>query len=220
METNSVKVNVLIADDHKIVRDGLRTMLDRYPEIEVIAESEDGRAAVKLARNLSPDIVIIDIAMPDLNGVEATRQIVDENPGIKVIALSMHSDKRYISEMFKAGAVAFLQKDCAFEELVTAIRMAIKNETYLSPSISGVVIDDFIRQPISTESSVFSVLSNREREVLQLLTEGKNAKEIAAFLHVSIKTVEAHRAKVMSKLGIRSIAELTKYAIREGITSL
>jgi DNA-binding NarL/FixJ family response regulator len=215
-----VSLKVLIADDHKIIRDGLRSLLSGYPEIQLVAEAEDGRETVELVKELSPQVVVMDIAMPDLNGIEATRQIVAEHPGIKVIALSMHSDKRFVSEMFKAGASAYLLKDCAFEELVTAIRSVIANKNYLSPAISGIVIEDFIRHRAGPDSTVFSVLSNREREVLQLLAEGRNTKEIAAHLDVSIKTVEAHRIKIMSKLGINSIAELTKYAIREGLTSL
>jgi DNA-binding NarL/FixJ family response regulator len=211
---------VLIVDDHKIVRDGLRTMLSKYPEIEVVAEAEDGRTAVELVNKLSPNIVIMDIAMPDLNGIEATRQIIAQKPDVKVIALSMHSDKRYISSMFKAGASGFLQKHCAFEEMMNAIRTVNENNTYMSPGISSAVVEDFIRHPEKSESSVFSVLSNREREVLQLLAEGQNTKEIAGDLNVSVKTVEAHRAKIMSKLGIHSVAELTKYAVREGLTSL
>lgn len=211
---------ILIADDHKIVRDGLRTMLSRYPEIEVIAEAEDGRSTVQLVKQLSPNIVIMDIAMPDLNGIEAARQIIEERPDVKVIALSMHSDRRYISAMFKAGASAFLQKHCAFQEMINAIHAVNEGKTYLSPTISGTVVEAFIRHPEKSESSVFSVLSSREREVLQLLAEGQNTKEIAGNLNVSIKTVEAHRVKIMSKLGIHSVAELTKYAIREGLTSL
>jgi DNA-binding NarL/FixJ family response regulator len=213
-------LKVLIADDHKIVRDGLRTMLSKYPEIEVVDEAENGRTTVELVKKLSPNIVIMDIAMPDLNGIEATRQIIAEKPEVKVIALSMHSDRRYISSMFKAGASGFLQKHCAFEEMMNAIKTVIENKTYLSPGISSTVVEDFIRHPEKSESSVFSMLSNREREVLQLLAEGRNTKEIAGNLNVSIKTVEAHRVKIMSKLGIHSVAELTKYAIREGLTSL
>lgn len=216
-----MKIRVIIADDHKIVRDGLRSMLSRYPEIDVVAEAENGRETVDMVKKHSPEVVIMDIAMPDLNGIEATRQISFEHPEVKVIALSMHSDRRFVSEIFKAGASAYLLKDCAFEELITAIRSVNSNMTYLSPSISGIVVDDFIRHPGEKgEPSVFSVLSNREREVLQLLSEGRNTKEIAAYLSVSIKTIEAHRNKIMTKLGIHSIAELTKYAIREGLTSL
>ncbi|HDO36565.1 MAG TPA: response regulator transcription factor, partial [Nitrospirae bacterium] len=171
-------------------------------------------------KEMSPDIVIMDIAMTDLNGIEATRKIMDERPEVKVIALSMHSDRRFVAEMLKVGASAYLLKDCAFEELITAIHAVMDDKTYLSPAISGIVVEDFIRHPVKHGSSVYSILSNREREVLQLLTEGKNTKELAAHLNVSIKTVEAHRIKIMNKLGIYSVAELTKYAIREGLTSL
>ncbi|GBE35372.1 oxygen regulatory protein NreC [bacterium BMS3Bbin06] len=215
-----MKVKLILSDDHKIVRDGLRSMLARYQEIEVIAEAEDGRTTVELVKEMSPDIVIMDIAMTDLNGIEATRKIMDERPEVKVIALSMHSDRRFVAEMLKVGASAYLLKDCAFEELITAIHAVMDDKTYLSPAISGIVVEDFIRHPVKQGSSVYSILSNREREVLQLLTEGKNTKELAAHLDVSIKTVEAHRIKIMNKLGIYSVAELTKYAIREGLTSL
>lgn len=215
-----MEISVLLADDHKIVRDGLQTLIEKQPDIKVIGVAEDGRAAVHLAKKLHPQIVIIDIAMPDLNGIEATRQILDEYPKVKVIALSMHSDKRFVSEMLKAGASAYLLKDCAFEELVTAIRTVIANKTYLSPGIAGVVIDSYIRHAASGDSSVYTVLSDREREVLQLLAEGKTTKEIASFLNVSIKTIETHRINIMTKLDIHSVAELTKYAIREGLTSL
>ncbi|MBA4373014.1 MAG: DNA-binding response regulator [Thermodesulfovibrio sp.] len=213
-------IRVILADDHKIVRDGLRTLLQKYPEIEVIGEAEDGRSTVELTRELSPDVVIMDIAMPDMNGIEATRRITGEKPGVKVVALSMHSDKRFVSEMLKAGASAYLLKHSAFEELVTAIMTVRENRMYLSPAVTGVVVDSYVRQNGKPESSVFSVLSDREREVLQLLAEGKNTKEIASSLNLSGKTVEAHRMNIMSKLNMHSIAELTKYAIREGLTSL
>jgi DNA-binding NarL/FixJ family response regulator len=213
-------MKVLLADDHKIVRDGLRNLLEKHADIMVAGEAEDGREALQLARKLSPDVIIMDIAMPDLNGIEATRQIVAEFPGIKVVALSMHSDKRFVSEMLKAGASAYLLKDCAFEELITAIRTIMKGKIYLSPGIAGVVIEDYIRKDSKAESTVFSLLSDREREVLQLMAEGKTTKEVAAHLNLSIKTIETHRTNIMTKLNIHSIAELTKYAIREGLTSL
>jgi DNA-binding NarL/FixJ family response regulator len=198
----------------------LRNLLEKHADIMVAGEAEDGREALQLARKLSPDVIIMDIAMPDLNGIEATRQIVAEFPGIKVVALSMHSDKRFVSEMLKAGASAYLLKDCAFEELITAIRTIMKGKIYLSPGIAGVVIEDYIRKDSKAESTVFSLLSDREREVLQLMAEGKTTKEVAAHLNLSIKTIETHRTNIMTKLNIHSIAELTKYAIREGLTSL
>lgn len=213
-------IRVILADDHKIVRDGLRTLLQKYPDIEVIGEAEDGRATVELTKQLSPDVVIMDIAMPDMNGIEATRRITEEKPAVRVVALSMHSDKRFVSEMLKAGASAYLLKHSAFEELVTAIMTVRENRMYLSPAVTGVVVDSYIKQSGTPEKSVFSVLSDREREVLQLLAEGKNTKEIASSLNLSGKTVEAHRMNIMSKLNMHSIAELTKYAIREGLTSL
>ncbi|NJD56689.1 MAG: response regulator transcription factor [Nitrospirae bacterium] len=213
-------IKVLLADDHKIVRDGLRTLLEKNPDIVVAGEAEDGREALQMAQKLLPDVVVMDIAMPDLNGIEATRQILADRSAVRIVALSMHSDKRFVSEMLKAGASAYLLKDCAFEELITAIRTVMKGKIYLSPGIAGVVIGEYIRKDAKADSSVFSLLSDREREVLQLMAEGKTTKEVAAYLHVSVKTVETHRTNIMTKLDIHSIAELTKYAIREGLTSL
>ncbi|MDA8077421.1 MAG: response regulator transcription factor [Nitrospiraceae bacterium] len=213
-------MKVLLADDHKIVRDGLRTLLAHNADVQVVGEAENGRTTVQLAQKLTPDIIIMDVAMPDLNGIEATRQILVELPGVKVIAVSMHSDRRFVSEMLKAGASAYLSKDYAFDELEVAIRAVTAGKIYLSPDISGVVVENYVRQTPKTESSAFSLLSDREREVLQLLAEGKTAKEIAEHIHVSIKTVETHRMNIMTKLDIHRLAELTKYAIREGLTPL
>lgn len=217
MNTN---VRILIADDHKIVRDGLRALLDKQEGMEVIAEAENGRKAVRFARELSPDIVIIDIGMPDLNGIDATRQIIAGSDSIKIIALSMHSDKRFVAQMFKAGASAYLLKDCAFEELAQAVSVVLAGQIYLSPEITGPVVEDYVRHLTTTDSSGFAVLTPREREVLQLLAEGESTREVADQLHVSIKTIETHRQQIMNKLKARSLADLTKYAIREGLTSL
>jgi DNA-binding NarL/FixJ family response regulator len=215
-----MKIRVLLADDHKIVRNGLRTLLESQPDLEVVGEAEDGRTTVQMARKLLPDIVIMDIAMPDLNGIEATREITRNLPKVRVITLSMHSEKRFVGEMLKAGACGYLLKDCAFEELITAIRSVYHHKTYLSPMIGDLIVNHFVRTAERTEPTVFYQLSQREREVLQLLAEGKTTKEIGDQLCVSIKTVETHRSHIMSKLDLRSVAELTKYAIREGITSL
>lgn len=215
-----MSINVFLADDHKFIRDGLRALLEKHQAIKVVGEAEDGRTAVRMVRELEPDIVILDVAMPDLNGIEAARQIIAEHPDIKIIALSMHSDRRFVSEMLKAGASAYLSKDYVFDELESVIRTVVANKIYLSPDISGVVVENYVRQTLKSEPSVFSVLSDREREVLQLLAEGKTAKEIADEIHVSIKTVETHRTNIMNKLDIHRLAELTKYAIREGLTSL
>jgi DNA-binding NarL/FixJ family response regulator len=210
----------MLADDHKITRQGLRSLLEKQQDMEVVAEAENGRIAVRLAGEIAPDVVIMDLTMPDLNGVEATRQIVADSPDVKVIALSMHSDSLFVTEMLKSGAAGYLLKDCAFEELAKAIRIVLEDKIYLSPSISGVVVEDYIHRLAQTDFAGFEVLSDREREVLQLMAEGHSTKQIATKLHISVKTVETHRRQIMSKLNIHTVAELTKYAIRKGLTSL
>jgi len=188
--------------------------------MEVIAEAEDGRTALRLARELKPDLIIMDIGMAELNGMEATRQIRAEAPRVKVIALSMHSDVRFVSEMLKAGASGYLLKDSAFEELARAIKVVRAGGTYLSPGISGVVIKDYVGRLGEARPEASATLTPREREVLQLVAEGHSTKEIAAKLGVSLKTVDTHRQQIMGKLGLRSVAELTKHAVREGLTEL
>jgi DNA-binding NarL/FixJ family response regulator len=217
-----MSIRILLADDHMIVRKGLKTLLEKQPAFEVIAEAGEGRTTVELAQKLSPDVVIIDIAMPDMNGIEATRRIIEKVPTVKVIALSMHSDRRFVGEMLKAGASGYLLKECAFEELANAIRAVVANRTYLSPEIAESVIQDYahILSKSKKDLSVFSILTNREREVLQLMAEGNTTREIASLLGISVKTVETYRRLIMDKLNIYSIAELTKYAIREGLTTL
>ncbi|MHC4497518.1 MAG: response regulator [Planctomycetota bacterium] len=215
-----MSIRILLADDHKITRQGLRSLLDNQPDIEVVAEAEEGRAAVRLMRELAPNVVIMDVSMPDLNGMEATRQIVAEFPNVKVVALSMHKDAQFVIEMLRSGASGYLLKECAFEELERAIRTVAANKTYLSPSISSVVVDDYLHRLSKADFSNSEVLTDREREVLQLLTEGKSTKQIALKLHISNKTVETHRRQIMNKLDIHTVAELTKYAIRKGLTSL
>lgn len=215
-----MSIRILLADDHKILREGLRSLLEKQHDMEVIAEAENGRTTVQLVEELLPDVVIMDIVMPDLNGVEATRQIIAKAPGVKVVALSMYSDRRFIIEMLKAGASGYLLKYCAFEELVNAIKSVVANQIYLSPKITDIVIKNFVRNLTKADFSVSSVLTKREREVLQLVAEGKTTKQIASALNVSTKTIEVYRQQIMDKLDIRSVAELTKYAIREGMTSL
>ena len=214
-----MSLRILLADDHKIMREGLRSLIEKQPGMEVIAEAENGRTTVVLSRKLKPDVVIIDIAMPDLNGIEATRQIIADSPDVKVTALSMLSDTKFVREMLSAGASGYLLKDSAFEELGKALRTVVNNQTYLSPKIASLVVKDYLGN-IAKDSSTFPVLTNREREVLQLFAEGKTTSQIASCLYVSVKTIETHRKKIMDKLGFKSIAELTKYAIREGLTSL
>jgi two-component system response regulator NreC len=215
-----MSIKILLADDHRITRQGLRSLLEKEPDMEVVAEAEEGRITVRLARELLPDVVVMDVSMPDLNGTEATRQIRAALPSVKVIALSMHSDNLFVSEMLKSGASGYLLKDCAFEELARAIHAVVEGKTYLSPSISGVVVDDYLHHLTKTESPSSKVLTDREREVLQLMAEGNSTKQIALKLHISVKTVETHRRQIMSKLNIYTIAELTKYAIRHGLTFL
>lgn len=213
-------IQIIVADDHKVMREGLRSLLEKQGDFEVVAEAEDGRTAVRLAGELEPDIIIMDVAMPDLNGIEATRQIINDSPDMKVVALSMYPDKRFVAEMLKAGASGYLLKNCAFKELVNAIRIVTDNQIYLSPRIAGVVVGDYVGQLSKKGSSAFSALTDREREVLQLLAEGKSTKQIASRLNLSTKTIDSHRQQIMKKLSIRSVAELTKYAVREGLTSL
>jgi len=213
-------IRILIADDHKIMRDGLRSLLERNEGMEVIAAAENGRSAVKLTRKLKPDVVLMDISMPILNGIEATRQITSETPDTKVLALSIHSDKQFVSQMLKVGAVGYLLKDCTIEELTHAVCAAIANKTYLSPSIANTVIKDYVSLLSSNDSSKVSVLTAREREVLQLIAEGRKTRQIASDLHVSVKTIETHRRQIMEKLNIHNVADLTKFALREGLTSL
>ena len=215
-----MSIRILLADDHKITRQGLRSLLDKQSDMEVVAEAEEGRTAVRLVRELLPDVVIMDVSMPDLNGMEAARQITREFGNVKIVALSMHSDSLFVTEMLKSGALGYLLKDCAFEELARAIRTVVAGKTYLSPSISGVVVDDYLHRLSKADFSGLDVLTSREREVLQLLAEGKSTKQIALKLHISVKTVETHRRQIMNKLDIHTVAELTKYAIRKGLTSL
>jgi DNA-binding NarL/FixJ family response regulator len=215
-----MSIRIILADDHKIVRDGLRSLIEKEDGMEIAAEVANGNTAVLLAVKLSPQVILMDIAMPDLNGIEATRQVIAAVPQCKVIALSMHADKRYVMEMLKAGASGYLLKDCAYEELIRAIHTVLANKTYLSPSVAEIVIGDYLQQLQKNDGSAFCVLTAREREILQLLAEGNSTAHIATRLHLSVKTIETHRQHIMGKLNIRSVAELTKYAIREGLTSL
>jgi two-component system response regulator NreC len=216
-----MSIRVLIADDHKIMLAGLRSLLEKQTDFEVVGEADNGRKAVQMAQEKTPDVVVMDVSMPDLNGIEATMQIVESLPKTRVIALSMHSDKRFVMGMLRAGASGYLLKDCASQELANAIVQVAGGKKYLSPEITGVVIDDFLLGGSSEEvATAASPLSPREREVLQLIAEGWSTKQIASHLYVSIKTIETHRRQIMKKLDLHAIADLTKYAIREGLTSI
>jgi DNA-binding NarL/FixJ family response regulator len=211
-------ITILIADDHKIVREAVGSLLNSQPDMEVVAEAQDGRTAVQLARQLRPNVVIMDVVLPALNGIEAARQIVRELPEVKVIALSGQSDRRSVYEMLKAGACGYVPKQCEFQELVSAIRNVVSNRMYISSQVSGIVVQGCVNRLSEQDGSPYSVLTPREREVLQLIAEGRSTKAVAKELFVSIKTVEWHRSQLMKKLGLESIAELVKYAISEGLT--
>ncbi|MCD4825896.1 MAG: response regulator transcription factor [Phycisphaerae bacterium] len=211
---------ILVVDDHEIVRKGLCELLDKQPDLQVVGEAENGRAAVQLAGELQPDVIVMDISMPDMNGMAATKQILRDMPNIRILALSMHPGQTTVSGMFQAGASGYLLKTCALEELVNAVRVVAEGKIFISPEIGDVVLQDYIARVVENQNELSSILSNREYEVLQLVAEGKASKEIASILNVTDKTIESHRSNIMKKLDLHSIAELTKYAVREGLTPL
>jgi DNA-binding NarL/FixJ family response regulator len=213
-------MNILLVDDHQMMRDGLRAVLERESDLHVTGEAADGRTAIELCATLHPDVVVMDIGMPGLNGIEATRQVTQNYPRTKVVALSMNADRRYVHAMFEAGAWGYLVKSSASEELIRAIRAVAHDEKYVSPTVAGAVLDAFVVGPKATHRDPRSDLSPREREVLQLLAEGMTSKEIASKLDLAVSTIETHRKQIMAKLELRSVAELTKFAIRSGLTTL
>lgn len=213
-------VRIIVADDHLVLRQGVCAIIERDKEMKVIAEAQDGQTAVELAEQLNPDVIIIDIGMPKMNGIEAIRGICRRAPDVKPIVLSMHSDKRFISRAITAGAKGYLVKDCASSELLHGIRAVIAGQIYLSPSITNGVLQDYVKLISMSVISTEPILTTREREILQHIVEGKQNKEIAAILGVSVKTIETHRQRLMIKLDINSIAGLTKYALNEGLISL
>lgn len=212
--------SIYIADDHKIFRDALKPLLDRQPDLHVVGEGADGLDVIRDLRTLNPDLILIDLSMPGLNGIEATRQILTNRPQTKVLVLSMHLDRRFVTEALKAGAAGYVLKESSFDELLHAIHEVRDGRMYLSPSISNQVLQEYVSRVREDEESAYSVLSSREREVLQLLAEGFSTREMAEKLSVSSKTIETHRMQIKHKLKLNSIAELTKYAIREGLTRL
>lgn len=213
-------IKVMLVDDHRIMRDGLRSLLQNEKGIEVVGEAANGREAVRMARELAPDVVVMDLTMPEMSGTEATAEILAAQPGTKVLALSMVLDRGCVVETLKAGAKGYLLKDCAAEELVGAIRTVANGAPYLCQQITSLVITEFTRDTVGEEEAVAKRLSKREREVLQLIADGVNTKEIAYRFGISVKTVEVQRSSIMKKLNLYSIAELTKFAIREGLTSI
>jgi len=215
-----MSIRILLADDHGIVRQGLRSLLEKEPDIEVVGEADDGRKALGIVRELLPDVIVMDVAMPNLNGADATRRIVREFPKVKVIALSMHSSRAFVADMLKAGASGYILKECPVDELIKAIRAVAAGDKHLSSKVTDVVVSDYVKRLSGGTESPLETLTAREREVLQLVSEGKNTKHIALKLHVSTKTIEANRRKIMEKLDAHSIAELVKIAILGGLSSL
>jgi len=217
-----VTIRVLITDDHALVRDAIRGLLEKQDDIEVVGEAADGAGALRLAAELAPDVVVIDIGMREMNGIEATRQLADLAPSAKVLAVSMHTEREFVAEMLKAGAHGYLVKDDALEDVLAAVRTVAAGGTYLSATVAGVVVGDYVRQlnEPAAEAAPDSPLTARELEVLKLIAEGCTTKEIASRLGVSVKTVETHRRQTMDKTGIYSVVGLAKYALRLGLASL
>jgi two-component system response regulator NreC len=211
---------ILLADDHQLLIDGLRPILERQPNIEVVGVAKDGLEAVDLALDRKPDLILLDISMPRLNGIDAARKIVRGLPQVKIIMLSMHADKKYIQESLRAGACGYILKESAAREVIDALVVVQKGELFFSRSVRDTVLHEYVEMIRGGEASCTPPLSPREREVLQLLAEGKSTKDMADILNVSVKTIESHRKQIMDKVGLYSIAELTKYAIREGLTQL
>jgi two-component system response regulator NreC len=214
------KIKVVVADDHTILRQGIKALLDNQEEIEVVGEAKDGREAIKAIEALSPDVILMDIAMPGLNGLEATRRIKKKFPMTKVVVLTMHTNEEYIFQILNAGADGYLVKETAFQDLISAINSVHRGEAFMSPSISKKVMTDYIQRAQGEEKVGFDTLTTREREILQLVAEGNSNKKIAAALFISPKTVETHRAHIMDKLNIHDRAGLIKYAIRKGMINL
>ena len=216
-----MSIKVLVVDDHGILRSGVKLIVDQNEDMEIVGQACDGHEGIKLARKLKPDVVLMDIGMPSLNGIDATKEILRECPEIKILALSAHRNRRFVKDMLKAGAIGYALKDTMADELIGAIRKVNAGQRYLSEKVAELVFDDYSHGgSLEFDDKSIDKLTTRERELLQLIAENKATKEIAKLLHVSVKTVEARRLSITKKLGTNGIAELTKIAIREGLTSI
>jgi two-component system, NarL family, response regulator NreC len=214
------KIRILLADDHQLMRSGLRLLIEQQADLTVVGEAADGREAVALAKSLRPDVAVMDISMPNLNGIEAAHQITQSHAELAVIVLSMHPDESYVLRALKAGAKGYLLKDSAESDLITAVRAVARGKSFFSPAVSKVLLDDYIRKlRRSGAEDAYDLLTPREREVLQLVAEGKSNKEVANLLNLSVYTVETHRSNIMQKLSLKGVPELTLYAVRKGIIS-
>lgn len=213
-------IRFVLADDHRIMREGLAAMLRQEQDFEIAGQADDGAQLVRLARKLQPDIVITDISMPGLNGIEAIRRILEDTPGVKVLCLSVHCEKPLVTAVMDAGAAGYLLKDCMYEELVRAVRAILAQQVYISPGVAGVLMQAYRERQGAGHSSAFSALTGRELEVVQLIAEGHSTKAIAERMHVSAKTVGTHREHILQKLRLNGTADLTRYAIQEGIVSV
>lgn len=213
-------IRVLVADDHQLMRSGIRLMLEREPDLTVVGEACDGREAVALAKSLKPDVAVMDIGMPNLNGIEAAHQMTQERPELAIVIVSMHSDESYVLRALKAGARGYLLKDSAEADLIKAVHVVAGGKSFFSPAVSNVLLDDYVRKlKRSGADDEYDLLTPREREVLQLVAEGKSNKDIENLLNLSVYTVESHRSNLMEKLNLRGLPELILYAVRKGIIS-
>lgn len=213
-------IRILLADDHKLVREGLCSLLQKESDFEIVAQAENGRDAVRFAREYHPEIAVLDVHMPDLNGADAARQILDENPDIRIIALSVNSSRKFVNGMLKAGASGYLVKTCAYDELTNAIRIVSGGQSYLSPQLQHMLIKNYVANIADDDNSATSILTKREKEVLKLIAEGLTSKKIASRLHLSDKTIATHRLQIMNKLNLKNVADLTRFAVKEGIVSI